>query len=162
MSELSANFCVRRSDVRASIFKKLNCLDQDIWEKYQLTRLAGDLFKTNTAIIEKRAAATAPVNYQDPTGPFSGEDNSIPALMRRGAVFMSCHNAIWEHAAALIETDVNPDKLCQSALAAELTNAVLIPGARWHVARIAARRLSLRKGIAGCLRSRRFGYRRQI
>jgi hypothetical protein len=108
--------------------------DQDIWEKYQLARLAGELFKANTAIIEKRAAAADPANYQDPTGPFSGEDNSIPALMRRGAVFMSCHNAIWEHAAALIQTDVNPDKLCQSALAAELTNhlvdgAVLIPGA---------------------------------
>jgi hypothetical protein len=68
--------------------------DQYIWEKYQLTKLAGQLFKTNTAMIEKRASPGDPANYQDPTGPFSGEDNSIPALMRRGAVFMSCHNAI--------------------------------------------------------------------
>ena len=48
--------------------------------------------------------------------------------MRRGVVFMSCHNAIWEQAAALIKADMNPDKLTQEALAAELTNH-LIPGA---------------------------------
>jgi hypothetical protein len=46
----------------------------------------------------------------------------------------SCHNAIWEQAAALIKADVNPDKLSHEALAAELTNhlvagVVLIPGA---------------------------------
>jgi intracellular sulfur oxidation DsrE/DsrF family protein len=108
--------------------------DQDIWEKYQLTRLAGELFETNTAMIENKSAAGDPANYQDPTGPFSAEDNSIPALMRRGVVFMSCHNAIWEQAAALIKTGINPDKLSHSVLAAELTNhlvdgAVLIPGA---------------------------------
>jgi intracellular sulfur oxidation DsrE/DsrF family protein len=54
--------------------------------------------------------------------------------MRRGVVFMCCHNAIWEQAAALIKAGVNPDKLSQAALAAELTNhlvdgVVLIPGA---------------------------------
>jgi hypothetical protein len=47
---------------------------------------------------------------------------------------MACHNAIWELAAALIETGINPDKLSHPELAAELTNhlvdgAVLIPGA---------------------------------
>jgi hypothetical protein len=67
-------------------------------------------------------------------GPFSAADNSIPALMRRGVVFMCCHKAIWEHAAALIKFGINPDKLAQDSLAAELTNhlvdgAVLIPGA---------------------------------
>jgi intracellular sulfur oxidation DsrE/DsrF family protein len=108
--------------------------DQAMWDKYQLTRLAGEKFKTNTLIIEQKAAAADPVNYEDPAGAFSGEDNSIPALMRRGVVFMSCHNAIWEQAAALIKADVNPDKLSHAALAAELTNhlvdgAVLIPGA---------------------------------
>jgi hypothetical protein len=108
--------------------------DQTMWDKYQLTRLAGEKFKTNTLIIEQKAAAADPANYEDPAGPFSGEDNSIPALMRRGVVFMSCHNAIWEQAAALIKADVNPDKLSHAALAAELTNhlvdgAVLIPGA---------------------------------
>jgi intracellular sulfur oxidation DsrE/DsrF family protein len=54
--------------------------------------------------------------------------------MRRGVVFMSCHNAIWEQAAALVKANVNPDKLSHAVLAAELTNhlvdgVVLIPGA---------------------------------
>jgi hypothetical protein len=35
---------------------------------------------------------------------------------------MSCHNAIWEHAAALVKLGINPDKLSHAALAAELTN----------------------------------------
>jgi hypothetical protein len=113
---------------------QLALYDPAIWEKYQLTRLAGDEFRTNTAITERKLTSADSANYEDPAGPFSGDDNSIPALMRRGAVFMSCHNAIWEHAAALIKFDINPDKLSLAALAAELTNhlvegAVLIPGA---------------------------------
>jgi hypothetical protein len=113
---------------------QLALYDPAIWDKYQLTRLAGDDFRTNTPITERKLAAADSANYEDPAGPFSGEDNSIPALMRRGVVFMSCHNAIWEHAAALIKSDINPDKLSHAALAAELTNhlvdgAVLIPGA---------------------------------
>jgi len=108
--------------------------DQAMWDKYQLTRLAGEKFKTNTLIIEQRAAVADPANYEDPAGVFSSEDNSILALMRRGVVFMCCHNAIWEQAAALINAGVNPDKLSHAALAAELTNhlvdgVVLIPGA---------------------------------
>jgi intracellular sulfur oxidation DsrE/DsrF family protein len=108
--------------------------DQAMWDKYQLTRLAGEKFKTNTLIIEQKAAAADPANYEDPAGAFSGENNSIPALMRRGVVFMCCHNAIWAQAAVLIKDDVNPDKLSHPALAAELTNhlvegVVLIPGA---------------------------------
>jgi hypothetical protein len=113
---------------------QLALYDRAVWDKYQLTSLAGDDFKTNTLMIERKSAAADPANYEDPAGAFSGEDNSIPALMRRGVVFMSCHNAIWEHAAALIKLDINPDKLSHGALAAELTNhlvdgAVLIPGA---------------------------------
>jgi hypothetical protein len=113
---------------------QLALYDQAVWDKYQLTRLAGDEFKSDTLMIEQNAAAADPANYEDPAGPFSGADNSIPALMRRGVVFMSCHNAIWEHAAALIKSGINPDKLPHAALAAELTNhlvdgAVLIPGA---------------------------------
>jgi intracellular sulfur oxidation DsrE/DsrF family protein len=108
--------------------------DQATWDKYRLTRLAGEKFQTNTLIIEQKAAAADPANYEDPAGVFSSEDNSIPALMRRGVVFMCCHNAIWEQAAALIRAGVNPDSLSHAALAAELTNhlvdgVVLIPGA---------------------------------
>jgi hypothetical protein len=113
---------------------QLALYDQAMWEKYQLTKLAGDRFKTNTLIADQKADSSDPPNFQDPAGVFSPADNSIPALMRRGVVFMSCHNAIWEQAAALIKLDVNPDKLSHEALAAELTNhlipgTVLIPGA---------------------------------
>jgi hypothetical protein len=113
---------------------QLALYDQTIWDKYRLTSLAGDEFTTNTLVIERKLAAADPANFEDAAGPFSGEDNSIPALMRRGVVFMACHNAIWEQAAALIKTNINPDKLSHAALAAELTNhlvdgAVLIPGA---------------------------------
>jgi hypothetical protein len=113
---------------------QLALYDQAMWDKYQLTRLAGDEFKTNTLLLEQKAAAADPANYENPAGPFSGKDNSIPALMQRGVVFMSCHNAIWEQAAALIKSGFNPDKLSHPALAAELTNhlvdgAILIPGA---------------------------------
>src|ERR1700704_3744969 len=108
--------------------------DQAMWDKYQLSQLAGEEFKTNSLIIEQKAASADPAKYEGPAGALSGEDNSIPALMRRCVVFMCCHNAIWEQAAALIKVGINPDKLSQAALAAELTNhliggAVLIPGA---------------------------------
>ena len=112
----------------------LALFDQAMWDKYQLTRLAGDKFKTNTLIEEKTSASADPKNYEDPKGVFSPEDNSIPILMRRGVVFLSCHNAIWEEAGKLIKEELNPDKLAQDALAAELTNhlidgVVLTPGA---------------------------------
>jgi len=54
-------------------------------------------------------------------------------LQRRGAVFMACHNAIWEHAERLRNAEQNPDHLAVEAIAAELTNhlipnVVLTPG----------------------------------
>ena len=108
--------------------------DQAMWDKYQIAKLAGGPFKTNSLIVEKKAASADPKNFEDPAGVFSPSDNSIPTLMRRGVVFMSCHNAIWEQAGKLIETGANPDKLSHEALAAELTNhlvegVVLTPGA---------------------------------
>ena len=101
--------------------------DQAMWDKYQFTKLAGESFKTNTLIEPKSAAQVSASDYQDPAGVFSPANNSIPALMARGVVFLSCHNAIWEQAAALIKRDLNPDRLSHEALAADLTNH-LIPG----------------------------------
>jgi hypothetical protein len=108
--------------------------DQMMWDKYQLTKLAGEKFKTNTLIVEGKAASAEAAHFEDPAGVYSPEDNSIPVLMRRGVVFTSCHNAIWEQAAVLIKADINPDKLSHEALAAELTNhllpgVILTPGA---------------------------------
>jgi intracellular sulfur oxidation DsrE/DsrF family protein len=107
--------------------------DDTIWDKYQITKLAGEKFKTNTLMVAKSAPSDA-VDYEAPAGAFSAHDNSIPTLMRRGVVFLACHNAIWEQAGALVEKGVNPDKLSQEALAAEMTNhlvegVVLTPGA---------------------------------
>ena len=108
--------------------------DQATWERYGLAKLAGDRFKANTLAAEAPAGAADPSNYQDPRGAFSPADSSIPALMRRGVVFMSCHNAIWEQAGKLVETGADPDGLGQDGVAADLTNhlvpgVVLIPGA---------------------------------
>lgn len=108
--------------------------DQPTWDKYKLGDLTGGKFKTNTLILQKGAQSSDPSDYENPAGAFSPADNAIPALMARGVVFMSCHNAIWEEAAGLIEKGVNPDKLSHEAMAAELTNhlvpgVVLTPGA---------------------------------
>jgi hypothetical protein len=101
--------------------------DQAMWDKYQFTRIAGERFKTNTLLDSEKAERADPKDFEDPAGMFSPTDNSIPVLMRRGVVFMSCHNSIWEQAEALLKNGINPDKLSHEALAAELTNH-LIPG----------------------------------
>jgi hypothetical protein len=104
-----------------------------MWEKYQLAKLTGGKFRSNTLIAEQKGAAAAPQDYENPEGVFSSHDNSIPALQRRGVVFLARHNAIWELAESLIASEVNPDGLSHDTLAAELTNhliagAVLTPG----------------------------------
>jgi hypothetical protein len=112
----------------------LALFDDALWDKYQLSKLTGDKFKSNTLSRSSSAAQSDPKNFQDPKGVFSSEDNSIPVLMKRGVVFLSCHNAIWEEAAAVLRADINPDKLTHEQLAAEMTNhllpgVILTPGA---------------------------------
>jgi hypothetical protein len=109
---------------------QLALYDRTIWDKYQLTSLAGKEFRTNTLITERKSVIADPADDEEQTEALSSEDSSIPALMRRGVVFMSCHNAIWEQAAILLKSGINP----HAQLAAELTDhlvdgAVLIPGA---------------------------------
>lgn len=113
---------------------QLALYDQAMWDKYGLAKLAGKGFKTNTLLLERPAANADPQDYESPTGVYSAANNSIPALQKRGVVFLSCHNAIWEQATKLNQTGANPDKLPVDALAAELTNhlapgVVLTPGA---------------------------------
>ena len=108
--------------------------DQAMWDKYEIAKLAGEKFPKNTLIVEGAAASADPKNYEDEAGAFSPHDNSIPALMRRGVVFLSCHNAVWEQASKLHAKGQNPDKLSVDQIAAELTNhlvpgVVLTPGA---------------------------------
>lgn len=102
--------------------------DQAMWDKYGLATLAGTKFPTNRLIVPGKAAEGSAAAIEAADGVYSGADNSIPVLMRRGVVFLACHNAIWELSGHLIETGHNPDRLSHPALAAELTNH-LIPGA---------------------------------
>ncbi len=107
--------------------------DQAMWEKYQLASMTGDKFKTNTLIEQPKLASADPAHFEDPEGVFSSADNAIPTLMRRGVVFLACHNAVAELADKLIKKNVNPDKLSFESLVAELTNhlipeIVLTPG----------------------------------
>jgi len=107
--------------------------DRAMWDKYQLASYAGDKFKTNTLIEQPELASADPANFEDPEGVFSSADNAIPTLMRRGVVFLACHNAIAELADRLMKKGVNPDKLSFESLTAELTNhlipdTVLTPG----------------------------------
>jgi hypothetical protein len=111
----------------------LGLFEPAMWEKYRLATLAGGKFHSNTLIAQQQGAAGDRENYENPAGVFSSDDNSIPALQRRGVVFLACHNAIWELAAHLIAAETNPDELSHEALAAELTNqlidgVVLTPG----------------------------------
>jgi hypothetical protein len=106
---------------------QLALYDQIMWDKYQLSHLAGEKFKTNILIVETKAASADPANFEDPAGVFSPADNSIPALMRRGVVFLACHHQLWQQAEKLIDAGLNPDGLTHGELAAELTNH-LIPG----------------------------------
>ncbi len=107
--------------------------DQAMWDKYQLSALAGSDFQTNTLIVAKDGSLNAAA-HQDPKGLFGPAGNTIPTLQKRGVVFMACHNAIWEQVGKLQAKGVNPDKLSHEAMAAEMTNhlvedVVLTPGA---------------------------------
>ncbi|MFC0387655.1 thiosulfate dehydrogenase [Muricoccus vinaceus] len=112
----------------------LALLDQAVWDKYQLAKLAGERFRTNTLLVERQATTPDAHNPQDALGPFSSHYNSVPTLQRRGVVFLACHNALWETAEKLIAAGVNPDNADAPTLTADLTNhlapgVVLTPGA---------------------------------
>lgn len=108
--------------------------DDFIWEKYQFAKLTKDKFESNTLARLPAAAASDPLDIQKADGLYSSAANSIPVLQRRGAVFIACHNQVWEITAGRIQAGVNPDHLSHEALAAEFTNhliadVVLSPGA---------------------------------
>ena len=111
---------------------QLALYDEEMWNKYQLAKIAGGGFKTNT-LVEVKDVPNEIAAHEDPNSGFGPAGNTIPALQRRGVVFLACHNAIWEHSAKLLQQGVNPDRLSHPAIAAELTNhliegVVLTPG----------------------------------
>lgn len=101
--------------------------DDMIWEKYQIAKLTEGKFESNTLVKEPSAAASDALDYQKGDGVFSPAANSIAVLQRRGAVFIACHNAIWEISAGRIKAGINPDRLSPEEMTAEFTNH-LIPG----------------------------------
>jgi hypothetical protein len=100
--------------------------DQATWDKYQLAKIAGGNVTASKFTALPPAAAHDPADFQALEGAFSSKSNSITVLQRRGAVFLACHNAIWELAERL-SIEQNPDRLSVDGIAAELTNH-LIPG----------------------------------
>ena len=108
--------------------------DDLIWDKYQLARLTKGKYESNVFAKAGPASASDPKDFEKADGLFSPEDNNIAVLQRRGAVFIACHNQVWEMSGALMKAGANPDKLSREALVAELTNhliadVVLSPGA---------------------------------
>ena len=102
--------------------------DDHIWAKYDFPKMVKDKFKTNVFIEQPPASKAAAADYENPKGAYSPADNSVTVLQRRGAVFLACHNEIWELTRGLHKKGVNPDKLSHEQMAAEFTNH-LIPGA---------------------------------
>lgn len=105
----------------------LALFDDFIWAKYQLGKLTHGKAKTNVWIKTPPAAKADPKAVEDSNGVYSPADNSITVLQERGAVFLACHNAIWELTGHLHAKGVNPDKKTHGEMAAEFTNH-LIPG----------------------------------
>ena len=103
----------------------LALFDQDMWDKYQLAKLAGGNISRNTFILAPPTASQAPADFQSTEGAFSSKDNSVLVLQRRGVVFMACHNTIGELAERLVGAGQNPDHLQADAIAAELTNHLI-------------------------------------
>jgi len=103
--------------------------DTAIWQKYQIgSKLLGGKPDHNGFVDLSEAASRDATVYQDAKGAFSPAGNSVAQLQRRGAVFLVCHNAIWEHCERLIGMGINPDKLSTEQMCAEFSNH-LIPGA---------------------------------
>ena len=102
--------------------------DEYVWEKYNLPAMLGHKFKRNTFLdIPAHVKNAHAADYNDPVGLFSPSANCLPLLMDRGAVFLGCHNAVWEFSGGLLAKGHNPDHLSHEELAADLTNH-LIPG----------------------------------
>lgn len=113
---------------------QLALYDDAMWEKYALAKLAGGTISRNSFASASAAAQADPADYENINGAFSPRANSIQTLQRRGAVFLACHNAVWELCEKLIGSGVNPDHLGPEEMCAELSNhvidgVVITPGA---------------------------------
>jgi hypothetical protein len=63
-------------------------------------------FQSNTRLATEKGTPLRTRMVTRTSQARSRHDNSIPALRRRGVVFLTCHNAIWELAERLFATEV--------------------------------------------------------
>jgi hypothetical protein len=120
----------------------LALFDDAMWEKYGLAKLAGGTETRNTLVAMPHDVEFDAKDFENPSGAYSPHANSIQGLQRRGAVFLACHNAIWELSSRLVAAGTNPDKLTVDTICAELTNhlipeIVVTPGAVGTVVELA-------------------------
>ncbi len=99
-----------RGDAQLALF------DEGMWDKYGLAKLTNGKFASNSLIM---------------AGAGDAQDPAIPVLMKRGVLFMACHNAIWAAAGRAIAAGA---KGSQEEVAADMTNhllpgVILTPGA---------------------------------
>jgi hypothetical protein len=106
----------------------LALFSQAAWNKYRLADRTAGAFKQNSFLFDPDFPAAAVNDPEKAGGLYSDAGNFIPTLQKRGVVFLGCHNAIWELAAALLKDGIDPDRRSHEELAADLTNS-LIPGA---------------------------------
>jgi hypothetical protein len=92
-----------RGDAQLALFT------QGAWDKYGLGKLTNGKFAANSFIVP---------------GDGGVQDPAVSTLMKRGVMFMACHNAIWAAAGRAIAAGY---KGVQEEVAAELTNQ-LLPG----------------------------------
>src|SRR5215469_3536736 len=106
----TSSVSMTRGDAQLALF------DQASWDKYGLAKLTNGKFAANSLIVPGAGGA---------------QDLSIPALMKRGVIFLACHNAIWAAAGRAIAGGTAGS---QEEVAADLTNhllpgVILTPGA---------------------------------
>src|SRR5262249_40380725 len=95
---------------------------QAAWDKYKLAERTGGAFKQNSLLGDPDFPPSDVGDPANKSGLYSDAGNFVATLQKRGAVFLACHNAIWELASALLKAGGNPDRLSHEELAADLTN----------------------------------------
>jgi hypothetical protein len=128
--------------------------DDWVWDKYQLAKLTKGKFESNVFTKSAPAAAADPKDFEKADGVFSPDDNSIAVLQRRGAVFIACHNQVWEMSGALIRQLGQPGRPVARGLGRGADEPPgrgrrAEPGCDRHAAGAAGRRLHLREVSCG-------------
>jgi len=96
-----------------------------MWDKYKLSELTKGDFTTNKLMVEKDGLSPSD-DIQNVSGFYGPENNNIPSLQRRGAVFVACHDSVFAIASKIVSRESSAGSVHE--VAAELTNN-LIPGA---------------------------------